>query len=509
MNFIDKIVSYFSPRAGAERQKFRYISGLFADKTRRYEAAGRGRRTEGWKATGTDANVELGRDGRTLRDRAREMGRNNPYTRRAFKVIPSNVTGGGIRLSLKGATQRKTDAVKKLWKEWAEKTVCDFDERKTFYAIQRLVMRAVVESGEVFVRQVRDVSLAIPLQLQLLEADYLDRSKDGVQLSGGNYIEQGIEFNERGKRVAYWMFSQHPGGNRVWKSLESVRIPAAEILHIFQEERPGQIVGAPTGAASMLRLRDFDEYEDAQLLRQKVAACFAAFVTQAEEPAPSDVAGSKLPIEKLEPGLIEYLTPGKEVVFGNPPPVENYDEYARTTLRGVAAGYDVTYEALTGDLSNVNFSSGRMGWIEFGRFVQEWQNEVMIPQLCDKVWGWFYDACVIKGLIRAGDDFQTEWTAPRRELIDPAKEVKGMNDTVRAGLTSWQDMVRQMGFDPETVLKEIAEDNARFDALGLMLTSDARYDPNRKPDDPTDPNEPDEPTPAQAKAAKPKPKAKK
>lgn len=502
MNYLDKAINFFSPKRAMERMRNRYLQSVFAQRLRRFDAAGSGRRTKNWQASGTDANVEIRRDGMKLRDRSREQGRNNPYARKALRTIPANVVGNGIRLSIDGkGSKRVMEKLKMLWKNWAEKRMCDFDERKTFYSIQRLCMRSILESGEVFVVQVRDASLKVPLQLQILEADFLDTQKDGIQVEGGGYIESGIEFNSKGKRVAYWMFSQHPGSNRVWKKLNSERVPASNVLHLYYEERPGQLAGVPAGAASMLSLRDFREYEDAQLIRQKIASCFTAFVTQAEEPGPGEKDANGLPMERVEPGIIEYLPPGREVTFGSPPPVENFNEYAEVTLRGIAAGYGMTYEAMTGDLSNVNFSSGRMGWIEFGRVVSEWQNEVMIPQLCDRVWEWFFEAVKVKGLIPDRLEVMTEWTPPRREMIDPVKEINGLKEMVRAGFNSWQDVIRQLGFDPRVVLSELESDQKEFDRVGLMLTSDARYDANRSDSTNVDENG-DETTPKQAKALK-------
>lgn len=235
----------------------------------------------------------------------------------------------------------------------------------------------------------------------------------------------------------------------------------------------------------MLRLRDFDEYEDAQLIRQKIAACFSVFITSAEDPAPGDKNNaSDIPLEKVEPGIIEHLPPGKEVSFGNPPAVEGYDVYSNKMLQGVAAGFDLTYEALTNDLSNVNFSSGRMGWIEFGRQVAEWQNEVIVGLLCEGVWKWFVDTLKIAGLYNA-DEVSVEWTVPRREMIDPTKETKGLSELVRNGFESKQNVIRQLGGDPEVVMSQIVEDNAAADEAGLKLVSDARHDKPAPTEPPT------------------------
>jgi len=175
--------------------------------------------------------------------------------------------------------------------------------------------------------------------------------------------------------------------------------------------------------------------------------------------------------------MIEHLPAGKTVTMANPPSVENYDEYGSAILRKIAVGYGVSYEVLTGDLSNVNFSSGRMGWIEFHRLISEWQNLMLIPMMLDTIWSWFLDAATIAGKAKPG--VRCLWTPPRREMIDPVKETKALVEQIRAGLESWSNVVRMNGGNPDERLKEIVDDYKEFDKFTLMLTCDPRYDPTR------------------------------
>lgn len=484
MNFLDQLISFISPVAGANRARARMLEGIYADNVRRYEAAASGRRTTDWKAFSTSANTEIAQASTTLRNRSRDLCRNNPYAKKATTTLVTNIVGSGIKPSIQVAGNRYAKNTKKAWREWAESTECDFEGRKTFSAIQAMVMRAVVESGECFVRQIRDASARpIPFRLQVLEADFLDISKDGISTTEGGYIMQGIEFDNVGRRVAYWLFSVHPGENRLYKSMTSKRIPADEVLHVYYAERPGQVRGVPVGVSAFLRLKNLDEYDDAELMRKKVAACFGAFVTDTNDPLPGETNElGGYPVERLEPGMIEYLKPGKSVSLASPPPSEGYAEYSTAFLRSVAAGWGVTYEAMTGDLTGVNFSSGRMGWIEMGNIVAEYQEFMMVPVLCSGVWKWFTQAATMAGIGKI--DSTATWTTPRRPMLDPVKETKGLSEMVRNGFKSWQDAVREQGDDPDVMADELAADYDMFSKLGFMLTCDPRFDPNRVKDKP-------------------------
>lgn len=463
MNIIDKAISVFSPNAGLRRQSARAAIAIQERFLRRYEGASQGRRTKNWFTPGTSANSEVDGGLRNLVNRSRDLVRNNPYASRAVTVIASNVVGTGIIPNPTVSSKPQKKRIKDLWWNHFETTAVDADGNLDIYGLQALWIRTVAESGEVLIirRRLGD----FPLRLQTLECDYLDTSKDTINYqNNGNFIIHGIEYNQNGERVAYHLFKDHPG-DRFKGTIESRRIPATDVIHIYRTDRPGQGRGIPWAAPVLLRLRDLDEYEDAQLTRQKIATCFAAFIQQDVDG--TSTADNKL--EKVEPGIVQYLAPGETVTFANPPGTEGYDAYTKAVLRSIAVGYGVTVEALTGNLSDVNFSSGRMGWLEFQRNLTQWQNNLMLPAL-NKVWSWFMETTSIMG-VRA---VPTDWTMPRREMIQPKEELEAMRDEVRNGFTPWQEQVRKLGGDPDDVITKMVDDQKSFDDNSLMFDCDGR-----------------------------------
>ena len=123
----------------------------------------------------------------------------------------------------------------------------------------------------------------MPLQLQLLEPEHLPITLN-QDLPSGNQVRAGIEFDAPGRRVAYHLYRSHPEDGRLAPmsgqgGLETVRIDAREILHLFRVLRPGQIHGEPWLARVLVKLDELDEYDDAELVRKKTAAMFAGLVT--------------------------------------------------------------------------------------------------------------------------------------------------------------------------------------------------------------------------------------
>jgi capsid protein len=139
-------------------------------------------------------------------------------------------------------------------------------------------------------------------------------------------------------------------------------------------------------------------------------------------------------------------------------------------LLSVAQAYEITYEALTGDLSQVNFSSGRMGWVEMRRAVARWRWSIIIPQFLQPLAGWYREAVAMAGMGRGSSRF--EWTPPVTWLVDPARELPAYIDAIKAGVMSLSELHRMLGYVPELVIQELGADMARARAAGLALSSD-------------------------------------
>lgn len=447
------------------------IVGLDGRPLARYDGATVTRRTAGWETRSSGPNREIETSLAKLRDRHRDLARNNPWARRAIQAIVNNAIGAGIQAQWSDPTRQS------LWSDWYESTAVDADGRLDGYGLQALIQRAIVESGEVLVRRRPrrpEDGLAVPLQIQVLESDYLDHLKTELLPTGG-WITQGVEFNAYGRRVAYWLYPEHPGDPLGRRSLTSVRYDAADFLHIYRLDRPGQVRGVPWGTGALLRLRMLDDYHDAQLEKQRLAACYVTFVTEPDAPPNTDNEYELL--DKLEPGAVEILPPGKDVKFATPPVTDGFNEFSVSILRSIAADYGLPFEILSGDLSEVNFSSARMGFNEFGRNIDVWRWHIMIPQLLNPLAQWFNQAAALVGL--PPSEQSPLWTPPARTLVDQVREMPAMRDAVRAGLMSLPEAIRSMGYDPVTLANEHAQYLTLLDQLGLKLDSDPRADKGR------------------------------
>lgn len=469
MSFIDRAILAISPEAGYRRIKARAAANAVMN----YDAASKGRRTYGWQspATSADASVNMSRP--RLRQLSRDMIRNRPYAARGQAVVTGNVVGTGITPSVKfqnktgtmpsDAEKARTKATLDLVKAHLMTPAIDVYGVHGMAGLQAQVMDTVFSDGEILVRRrLRDrqfnPSLPVLLQIQLMEADHLDET---ITSNGNNEVVEGVEYGPTGAIVAYHLYTRHPGDNRWWSkgSLVSERVPAGEILHIRRVSRPGQLRGVPWLAPVMMTLGELSDYQEAQILKQRIASLLAFFVKSAEGAKPYDGKA----IQEVSPGAVIGLEEGQDIVAATPPPVDGYSDFMRQGLATIAMGLGITYESFSGDLRGVNFSSGRMGRMEMDRFVQMWQQQIIIAQFCNGVSRWFLDAWRLQASGESMPDRPEEidWTAPRRPMIDPSKEINAAVAEIDAGLTSRSRKQREMGFDPDTIAAERAEDAAR------------------------------------------------
>jgi len=453
-SMLDRAILAISPIKGLSRIQAKAKASILMN----YDAGGMGRRVKGIRGPATDADAASLGSRRVLRQRSRDLIRNAPFAKRAQSVVTNNVVGAGIAPSITATNKKAATDAAAVILPFMQSTEIDAHRAMNFATMQSVVSNSLFESGEVLaLRRTRDdQSAALPLSVEILEIDHLDST---VQTHGQNEVIDGIEYDGSGIAVAYHIFEQHPGAAVRRLSLKSTRVPASDVLHIRRIDRPGQMRGVPWLAPVMVTLSEMRDYQEAQILKQKISALLAGVVETGDEGIPEGASG----LDALAPGAFVYTEAGQKVTFTTPPKVDDYNIVMRLGLWAVAMGIGITGESLSGDLSNVNFSSMRAGRLEMDKNVETWQEQILISQFCAGVGRWAMDAYRLKSG-KSLSPLQMGWTAQRRALIDPTKEIPAIIKKIEAGLTSLSREQRAMGLDPDTIARERLEDAARHPA---------------------------------------------
>lgn len=426
-----------------------------------------------WRPQRGGPNAAIGPDALTIAARARDAVRNNPYAARIVDVWAANAVGTGIT-----TRWAKDTAQDDAWTIWSEGTACDAEGTQAWAGIQELAFRAVVESGEALIRFVQtrpSRDNPVGLELLVMEGDRLDWSYTGQH--AGNRVVQGIEVNRLGRPVAYHLLppddlSWLMGGQR----LQRERVPAEDIIHLFRRRRPGQMRDVSWLAPVLWPLRDLSQYEAALLRKAEVEACLSVIISDdGEETATGSVATDSAgnPIEDLQPGMILYRRGAGEVSVVNPSGGGSHAAFARRHLEQSAAGSGLTYDQISGDLTNANYSSLRAGKIEFWQLLGQVQYNMLVPNLCARVARRFHDSGYLAGLWRPLMP-KVSHVPPAPAQVQPLDDTRAMVEQIRAGFVPPQDGPGQFGYAWNDVVEQTRQANKDRDEARLIHDSDPR-----------------------------------
>jgi len=391
---------------------------------------------------------------------SQELVRNNPLAKRAKNVWASNVVGGGIQLEAIGASDLKSKKFNESWDDWADSTDCDFEGHHTLYGLQDLWVKTLVESGGVFIRKHVNPKKDFPLQLQTIEQSFLDVSKNGLTENGT--LIDGIEYDSNGQ-VRGYHFLKERTSTQMGRNPESKFHKSDNIIHLFRKDRAGQHLGITWFHSVATKLRDYDTYQDAKLMQQQIAACFAMIVEEAESQLSTsgDSKGDYALPDTVEPAMIEYVKAGQKVTTVTPPKADNSSSFDVGIKRDIAAGLDLTYEQLTGDYSLVNFASGRMGKSEFFSQLDNVQKNMMKPCL-DKIFVWFSKLYMVGTGVKG---FKSDWTFPPRAAVNPQEEFDVLISKVRHGMLSPTKAAKILGERLPNIIEQWKKDKELFGDL--------------------------------------------
>jgi len=496
MNILDRVVGYISPYAGLRRAQARQLL------KRAYQGAEANRLTNHKQPRNQAADQELmgpfGAD--ALRAWARALVRDNAYAWNVVDTIVSNIIGDGITAQSTYETpdgedvEGVNDARDKLWNEWCE--VADINGELTFAEIQILAQREMVEAGEVLIRiintpgkEYKGIARPVPLALEMIEADRLSLERDTFKTrparGEGNSVIRGVEIDDKGKPVAYWIYPQHPNSPYAVINQVPERIPASEIIHLYRKDRVGQTRGVTWFAPIMSWMRDLGVYVDNEIQASAVASCFGVAI-KSDMPtgnlmAPTgeestDDNGNSL--EYLEPAMVVRLRPGESVESINPGrPNSASEPWINLMLRGICAGTGTNYEAIAKDFSKTSYSSSRTSKLEDRPRYKRGQN-YMVQHCCLPVWDRFCDAAA---RIDA-DGFPTstellddrrkvtpvEWQLPEQDWVDPMSEQQAAESALNSFTDTAQNVLGARGLSYRAVYYQAAKERKLRLKLGLL-----------------------------------------
>lgn len=493
----DRLVAWWNPAAGMERLKSRVVLASAGG----YTGGKRDRRaTRNWRPGGTSINEELTVDLPDLRARSRDLARNVPIATGAINTVVTSVVGDGLVLQVQvdrealGLTQDQAEA----WQRSAEREFAiwarrpDFGSRLNFDEMQALVLRAVLESGDVLVvrRRRRDAPDTYGLKLLVVEADRL--CNPNRRANTDNLID-GVEMDVDGVPVAYHIASRHPGDGKTvtWRRYDSGSSVTGmpQILHLYPTLRPGQVRGVPWTAPVVETIKQLGDYGEAEIRAAVVSAMFTVFIKQpsiddGENPlvgaTGSGTSADAATEIELGTGAIVDLGPGEEPVFADPKrPNTAFDAFVTAMSRHIGVALELPYELLLKSFT-ASYSASRaaleMAWQMF-RTRRSW----LAWKFCQPVYEWVITEAVASGRLAAPGFFAdpvireawlgSDWIGPARIQLDPLKEANAdLVDLNMRVKTRQQIIMERTGGSFEAKHQQIVREERMAESDGLNRT---------------------------------------
>jgi lambda family phage portal protein len=443
----------------------------------RYDAAGdQKEQREHWSladALSANALNDVGTRAK-IRNRARYECRNNGYAKGLVAGIAQDVVGTGPRLQLNfgEAGREKARIVEAAWRSWCE--AVDLADKL------RIKHESKVRDGECFAVLTRNDSITHPVKLDVRLVE-CDRVETPWGVDSNPSVLDGIEFDRAGMPVAYYISRTHPGD--LAATTEYDRVDAANVLHWFRPDRPGQVRGISELAPSLNLFAQLRRYTLATI----TAAEFASTVTGVMEtdlPPPDDgeaitvTQASEVP---LAPGSLLTLASGwKASAFKGEQPKTTYGDFKGEILAEAGRAPGAPRSLTTADSSSFNFSSARLDHLPYQRGV--WIERRRDRKQLDKLFAaWWAEYTLIPesagGAPLGLPDFASaswDWHWDGFAWMDPQKDAAAVESRLAMSLTTLMEECAAEGKDWEEVLEQRFREKAREKELaakyGVELT---------------------------------------
>lgn len=466
MNILDKAILYVNPKLGYERLSYREAA------RRSYDSGDNSRRNSGWNVV--DGNAEqtdsMQRD--IIRARARDLERNSDIAESIIHAYERNVVGRGFKLQAKIVDKdgNEEDSLNKeiedLFKEWEKPKNCDLTGQQSFKELCTMSVRRIrVDGAIIFIKNYTEDGI-VPFKLQAREIDELDTNFNWRNEGNQNRIVGGIELDKYNKPVAYYFKEYTPDG---YYTGDTTRVEADRVIYLYKKIRPSQVREVSQLSRTMGRVRDVNEFVEAVSVKERVTACLSAFITKLNAGAGSGLGrgtatkDNKSGYEQrtLTPGMIMELQPGEDVKAVNPSSSSSSaKDFIMSQLRLIGAGQGLSYESISRDMSQVNYSSARQGLLEDQKSYREVQ-DFLIEHFLNEVYEEFLNAAILSNSIKIKDFYKNKirylkhvWISSGWGWIDPLKEVKANQSAIDSNIDTLARVCAERGEDWRDVIEQ-------------------------------------------------------
>ncbi len=414
--------------------------------------------------------------------------------------------------------------IQEAWAEWKEAQYCDVRGARDYNTLCQIRLVSAMRDGDHFIRMVRDPKVnKFGFAIQHINAELCDYWYNAT-LPNGNVIRMGIEYQWHswglGKPVAYyflkqspmdWQWSQPGMSGGIGNQGMYDRVKAEEIIHYARYTANDSTRPWPWCVSVFPKAWQLDQFEKAEVMAARVAACKMAFLVSDLIPEggfgtgafPADMLPDPKKQRKLSmnPGSLQALDWGLKIQDWDPKhPTQNFESFRKGMVRSIAAGMPgSTYSGLANDYENINFSAGRLERLnitEMWELIQGFDISTAEKPIFE---AWLEMALMTGAIPLPFAKWQRKYArrsyfqGRRWEGVDVNKEAQAAAMNIANKLSSRTRICGERGIDFDENLLELAEEEMKITELGMDPMTTAQTPPSVAPKDAAEPDADDEP----------------
>lgn len=327
---------------------------------------------------------------RILRKRSRYEIANCPLARSILRKMADYVVGTGPRLQVRTRDRAYNRAVEAEFARWSIATKFS---RKLWQMRYAKAMNG--ESFAIFTTN-RALPTDVKLDLRTIEAD---------QIADPTFTPQsasdGIIYDDFGNPMGYKVLKSHPGDNFILTtfSTEYDTLRAADVLHFFEEERPGQLRGIPELTSALPLFAQRRRYILSVLAAAETAADHAGIIETQQSPEDPDNLVALDEIDIARRSLMTLPRGWKLSQLKAEQPTTTMEMFDGVLIREIARCVNMPYGIAASDSSRYNFASGKldlMPWAKTVRIEQDSIEDVAARPTFER---WYAEAVRIPGYL--------------------------------------------------------------------------------------------------------------
>ncbi len=402
-----------------------------------------------------------------LRSRARYESMNNPWLQGMIQTKAYDIIGTGPRLQVLTGREKLNNAIEADFTEWSS---------RIGLAEKMHTMRmAQARDGEAFAVLFCNDRLPgrFKLDLQLIEADCV-ASDYRSELFRENEVD-GIKYDAFGNPVSYNVVP-HPGSGTI--SISGVKVPAANMIHLFLPERPGQHRGVPEITAALPGLALLRRYTLAMVKKMETSANISGVIytgdTGDEEEAEEAEAFRPFSLPR---DAFAALPKGYSLQsHSTTNPTDSQGSFALQVKTELARSLNLPKNVALGDSSDYNYASGRMDYQVYDKYLNVERMRIANTVLEPIMRAWLGEFWA-QSSYRRVEPLEYIWFWDGRAHVDPVKEANAEAQRLVNGTTTLAIECARQGYDWEQIqdqrLKEEEREIRRRKELGLPDKSES------------------------------------